>query len=136
MKASFRKDVFFILAVTNHPVFFSVVSFSIGINFVTFQMNDNRKLDNMSYSFTIFTTKEQNLITTRCELVEIAFSQIMYEHKIIGPDHFFFLNDRNPIFSSFTKKRKLYAIFYISQMKLTIYQNLRIIYTKRKKLCS
>ena len=98
-------------------------------------IEENRKLDFISFNSWIFITNEQKLWATYHELFGIVYWPTIYEQNIFGSNHFLnVLIDRKPILSCFLKKGNLSLLIYNAQMQLTKSQKLRSINTKGKNL--
>ena len=125
------KDVILTEPNTNHPFCFTVVSSSIGIECVLFQMIDKGKLVVISYNSWFFTTNGQNFSYIHREVTAIVYSPTKQEIINTGSDHFIdVLNDHKPNLSFLSEKGNLAPIFYTAQMQSTKNQKLRIVYTK------
>ena len=106
-----------------------------GTTFVFFQMKDKRRISNISSISRTFITNEKNLCTKFCEISGIVHSITKYEHNFTGFDQFKnVLNDHKPIFYCFTEKRNRSPLFYTAERQLSIFQKVRNIYTKTKKI--
>ena len=129
----FIREVVILTVPNTNQSFFATV-FLLVIGCVLFELKDEAKRDGISYISRNFTANEQKLSNIYRELSGIAYSPTIY-HIVISFYHFItVLKDKKPIFSCFTKKRHISAIFYTAEMQIIKFQKLRIIYTEGKSL--
>ena len=120
---------------TTHPFFITVDASLVGLGAVLFQMNEENKMEVISYNSRILNTQEQKLSILDRGLLAIVYALQIYEFLIIGSPHpIYIFTDHKPLLHCFAKKGNLSPRFYIAQMQLTKFSKLKIFHTPAKNL--
>ena len=84
LKNALTSDTDFTISNTKHPFFITVDASLIGLGDVLFQLNDNNKIQVISYNSRILNPQEQKHSTLGRELFGIIHALQIYEFLIIG----------------------------------------------------
>ena len=112
LKTSLTSETEHTIPNTKHPFFITVDASLIGLGTVRFQLNEENKMEVLSYNSSILYPQEQKLSTLDRELLRIAHAFQLYEFLIIDsphPKHVF--TDHKPLLLCFTKKVVLVHAF-------------------------
>ena len=90
---------------TKHPLFITVDASLIGLGAVLFQLNEQNKMNVVSYNSRILNLQEQKLSTLDRELLGIVHALQIYDFPIIGSPHPIpIFTDHKLLLHCFTKK--------------------------------
>ena len=132
---SLTSETELIITNTKHPFFVTVDASLIGLGAVLFQLNEQNKMNVISYNSRILNPQEQKLSTLDRELLGIVHALQIYEFLIIGSPHpIHIFTEHKPLLHCFTKKGNLSPRFYRAQMQLTKFSKFKIIHTPGKNI--
>ena len=108
---------------TKHPFSITVDASLVGLGAVLFQMNEENKMEVISYNSQILNTQEQKLSTLDRELLALQ----IYEFLIIGSPHpIYIFTDHKPLLHCFAEKGNLSPRFIEHKCNSQNFQNSKL----------